>query len=111
MRSGKPAFRLYGAVTLSDAAMAARLADTLPHGAARQDGASLDVDYAGHWVDVDAFLDLAATLLQPGQDGHLDVFDDDEGRITRYDLLPGAHQSVSHRYDDILEHTKGEGNW
>jgi len=111
LRSGKPDFRLYGQADLADKVALARLADTLPPDAASLRGGPLDIDYAGRWLDVEDFLDTAARLMQTGDSGHLDVFDDENQVLTRYDLGPGEHLSKTHRYDDILEHTKGEGNW
>ena len=110
-RSGKPDFRLFGRVRLAEAAGLAELAATLPEDAATLDGQALDIEYAGFWIDIEEFLDASARLLQIGDSGHLDVFDDEAGVILRYDLAPGKHTWVTHRYDDIMEHTKGEGNW
>ncbi len=87
------------------------LAATLPEDTATLDGDSLDIEYAGFWIDAEPFLEASARLMHTGDNGHLDVFDDEAGAIIRYDLAPGGHTSVTHRYDDILEHTKGEGNW
>lgn len=111
MRSGKPDFRLFGQFRLAAPGHAARLADALPHDAVTLDGATGEIDYAGFFVDTEEFLELAASLMQQGDEGHLDVFDDENRVLTRHELAPGGHQSRSHRYDDILEHTKGEGNW
>lgn len=110
-RSGKPDFRLFGRVRLADAGSLPTLATTLPEDAAALDGDALDIEYAGFWVDIEDFLDASVRLMQAGDSGHLDVFDDEAGVIVRYDLAPGGHTSVTHRYDDIMEHTKGEGNW
>lgn len=111
MRSGKPDFRLYGQVRLAGPGAAEELSAALPHDAATIENGLLDIDYAGFFVDTEDFLALAASLMKPGDEGHLDVFDDENRVLTRYDLAPGGHESKSHRYDDILEHTKGEGNW
>ena len=111
MRSGKPDFRLFGQVALKNSAQLAALGHTLPSGAWSIAGETLDIDYAGCSLDMDDFLTAAARLMRPGDVGHLDVFDDEAGRLTRITLAPGGHFSQSHRYDDILEHTKGEGNW
>lgn len=111
MRSGKPDFRLFGQVRLAGSGEYGKLSAALPHDAASLKDGVLDIDYAGFFVDTEDFLDLAASLMKPGDEGHLDVFDDENRVLTRYDLAPGGHESKSHRYDDILEHTKGEGNW
>lgn len=111
MRSGKPDFRLYGQFRLASQEDASRLAAALPHDAVTLDGAVADIDYAGFFVDTEEFLELAAALMQPGDEGHLDVFDDENRVLTRVELAPGGHAAKSHRYDDIMEHTKGEGNW
>ena len=87
------------------------LAASLPDDAAQISGDTLDIEYAGFQLDIEDFLEASDRLLQAGESGHLDVFDDDAGVISRYDLAPGGHTAVTHRYDDIMEHTKGEGNW
>ena len=103
--------RLFGQVTMADPQALRALAATLPDEAASLDANVLDIEYAGFHLDVDDFLDTAARLMHPGDSGHLDVFDDEAGLLTRLELAPGGHDSKSHRYDDIMEHTKGEGNW
>jgi hypothetical protein len=111
LRSGKPDIRVYGQAVLTDRDSLPSLSATLPPDAwSIQDGV-LDIDYAGFFLDVEDFLDTAARLMQNGDSGHLDIFDDEHQILTRYDLARGGHLSKTHRYDDILEHTKGEGNW
>jgi len=111
LRSGKPDLRLYGQVTLSYPERLSRLAGTLVSEAVSISGNVLDIDYAGRHTDVEEFLDTAATLMEEGDSGHLDMFDDESSVLTRYELSHGGHTFKTHRYDDILEHTKGEGNW
>jgi hypothetical protein len=111
LRHGKPDFRLYGQLSIAELDSVLRLTAALPEDAVSVSGLSLDIDYAGFFVDVEEFLDLAATLMREGDSGHLDVFDDENRVLTRYELAPGGHSFKSHRYDDILEHTKSEGNW
>lgn len=88
-----------------------RLAATLVSDAVSLSGNVMDIDYAGRHTDVEEFLDAASVLMEQGDSGHLDMFDDECGVLTRYELSRGGHTSKTHRYDDILEHTKGEGNW
>ena len=111
MRGGRPDVRVFGQAALADHGAAAELAGLLPHEAVSLSGGTLEIDFAGFYIDVEPFLERAATLLRAGDSGHLDHFDDENRVLTRYDLRPGGHESKSHRYDDILEHTKGEGNW
>lgn len=111
MSSGKPDIRVFGQVSMADAGALARLAQTLPDDVASLSGTSMDIEFAGFYIDVDEFLETAASSMRAGDSGHLDYFDDEHGVLTRYDLAPGGHASKSHRYDDILEHTKGDGNW
>ena len=111
MRSGKPDLRLFGQVSLGRPEKLGRLAATLPSEAVSISGTVLDIDYASRHTDVEEFLDAASALMKEGDSGHLDMFDDECGVLTRYELSPGGHTSKTHRYDDILEHTKGEGNW
>lgn len=96
---------------MADAGALARLAGTLPDDVTSLSGSSMEIEFAGFYLDVDVFLETAASSMRAGDSGHLDVFDDENGVLTRYDLAPGGHESKSHRYDDILEHTKGDGNW
>jgi len=111
LKSGKPDFRVFGQVRLKDAQGLKRLGGTLPMEAWSIAGDTLDIEYVGRFLDVEEFLDAAARVIEPGDEGHLDIFDDEAGRLTRMTLAGGGHTSKSHRYDDILEHTKGEGNW
>ncbi|KAF0234536.1 MAG: hypothetical protein FD177_728 [Desulfovibrionaceae bacterium] len=111
MSSGKPDIRVFGQVSMADAGALARLAGTLPDDVTSLSGSSMEIEFAGFYLDVDVFLETAASSMRAGDSGHLDVFDDENGVLTRYDLAPGGHESKSHRYDDILEHTKGDGNW
>ena len=111
MRSGKPDLRLFGQVSLARSENLGLLAATLVSEAVRISGNVLDIDYAGRHTDVEEFLEAASELMEEGDSGHLDMFDDESGVLTRYELSRGGHTSKTHRYDDILEHTKGEGNW
>lgn len=96
---------------MADTHALARLAGTLPDEAVSISGSALEIEFAGFYLDVDEFLETAASTMRAGDNGHLDLFDDENGVLTRYDLAPGGHASKAHRYDDILEHTKGDGNW
>lgn len=111
MNRYRPDLRLFGQVRLAAPEALPRLAATLPGDAASLHGSVLEIEYSGFVIDVEAFLTLAAQLMRPGDSGHLDVFDDESGMLTRYDLAAGGHASKTHRYDDIMEHTKAEGNW
>lgn len=109
--SAKPLLRAYGQVEAGSTATLEALRDALPDDAGRIEGHRLEIDHEGVFFDPEDFLDAAAVLLTPGEGGHLDLFDEDERRLTRYELAHGGHSAKSFRYDDILEHTKGEGNW
>lgn len=111
MRWGRVRFRVYGQVRLTDPAILAELRHALPDGATTLNGDTLDIDHEGGFFDIQDFLEAAARLLPPDQAGNLDVFDDDTCTVTRYELTTGGHSAVCRSYDDILEHTKNEGNW
>lgn len=111
MRSGKPAVRVYGQVETASSQVLQALQAALPDESGRISGNCLDIDFEGLYFDPDDFLAAAARLLAPGDSGNLDLFDDEERRLDRYELAPGGHSLKSYRYDDILEHTKGDGNW
>ncbi|GFK95208.1 hypothetical protein NNJEOMEG_03066 [Fundidesulfovibrio magnetotacticus] len=111
MRNGKPDFRLFGRVRPANPGDLPRLAATLPPDASTRDGDTLDIDYAGLHLDLEDFLQEARRLLGQEGEGHLDAFDDEARVLTRYELSAAGHAAKTHRYDDILEHTKGEGNW
>lgn len=104
-------FRLYGQIRLRDPEALASLGDLLPSQAGKIQDNLLEIDYEGWTVDLEPFLAMAAQVMQAGDEGHVDVFDDQAGLFTRAELAPGGHDLKTYRYDDILEHTKREGNW
>lgn len=103
--------RVYGQVESASSATLAALLAALPDAAASVEGGRLEIDHEGFYFDPDPFLEAAAELLAPEESGHLDLFDEDERSLTRFELARGGHTAKTFRYDDILEHTKGEGNW
>lgn len=104
-------YRIYGRIRglLQDAA--ARLAAEAPFEVARAGAEGLEIEHEGRYVDVEEFLARAVMLLGEGGDGDVDVIDNEAWTITRYALRPGAFEAVSHGLDDVLDHTKGEGNF
>ncbi|GAB6038526.1 hypothetical protein JCM15519_30850 [Fundidesulfovibrio butyratiphilus] len=109
--SVRTVLRVYGQVESSSPATLAALLAVLPDDAGGIEGKRLEIEHEGFYFDPDPFLEAAAVLLAPGEGGHLDLFDEDERSLTRIELAHGGHSAKTFRYDDILEHTKGEGNW
>jgi hypothetical protein len=106
----KPACRVYGEVRGLSPEAWTRLAPACPlESAVYRDGV-LEFEHEGGWVDADGFLEALAQALSPGGEGHADVIDNDAWTISRYVLAPGRASSETFGLDDVLEHTKGEGN-
>lgn len=106
----KADLRVYGeARGLAPEAWAGLASDCPFEGANYRDGV-LEVEHEGRWVDADAFLEALASALSLGGEGHADVIDNEAWTITRYVLTPGKCASQVFGIDDVLEHTKGEGN-
>lgn len=92
-----------------------RLAGLLPEDAATLDekdprGPTLDIEHVGRWFDPQPYLDATAVLAGKVE-AHLDYIDLVDWTIRRLELAPGGWEGPERNLDDILEHTKGEGNW
>lgn len=110
MRPGVP-YRIYGRIRGLAPEAARELAAIAPFDTARAGAGGIEIEHEGRYVDVEEFLARAVALLSEGGDGDVDVIDEEAWTITRYALRPGDFQAVSHGLDDVLDHTKGEGNF
>jgi len=106
-----PALRAYGeARGLAPAAWAA-LAPDCPFETARYADGVLSLEHEGCWVDAEAFVRELASALGPGGEGHLDVIDNAAWTFCRYHLVAGNFEKQQFGIDDVLEHTKNEGQY
>jgi len=104
-------FRIYGRIRGLSPEAAGKLAAEAPFETARAVAGGIEIEHEGRYVDVEEFLARAVSLLPEGGDGDVDVIDHEAWTITRYALRPGDLQAVSHGLDDVLDHTKNEGNF
>jgi hypothetical protein len=63
----------------------------------------LNVDFEGHYIDVEPFLADIARLLSPGGWGKLDYIDQIDYALTRYSILPGEYKHVDVHVDSVVE--------
>ncbi|MBF0480071.1 MAG: hypothetical protein HQK81_00415 [Desulfovibrionaceae bacterium] len=103
--------RLYGQISGIDRDVFSRLEDQLPSGAASFANGAMEIEYEGRAADLEDFLAGAAALMPPGSAGHLDHIDNELWRVNRYTLRPGGFDLESYGVDDVLDHTKAEGNF
>jgi hypothetical protein len=103
--------RLYGEVSGIDKAAHGRLEDCLPAEASTFKDGVMAIEHEGRAVDLEDFLAEAARLMPPESSGHLDHIDNEQWRVNRYTLRSGGHDLESYNIDDVLDHTKAEGNF
>ncbi len=106
-RSG---YRVYGQVWGLDAALAERLGAALPFAEASFEDGVLVLEHEGGWIDVEEAAGEIASALPPGGEANVDLIDNVDWTVTRYAIYPGGYDSETYNADDILEHTKNEGN-
>ncbi len=104
-------YRIYGRIRGIGPDVGQALAAEAPFDMVKVEEDGLSFEHEGRFVDTEGFVSLAVTLLPEGADGDVDVIDEPEWTITRYALRAGAFEVVRHGLDDVLEHTKGEGNF
>jgi hypothetical protein len=110
MRAGADC-RVYGRITGIGREVAEGLAAEAPFDTVEVMGDGLSFEHEGRYVDAEGFMARAVEVMPEGAEGDADVIDGSEWTITRYALRPGAFEAVRHGLDDVLEHTKGEGNF
>ncbi len=74
-------------------------------------GGATDIEHEGRLIDVTPLVDAAVALLPENREGHLDVIDHREWTITRYFIKNKKVEKETFDLDNILEHTKNDGNW
>lgn len=103
--------RIYGRIRGLAPDVARELAALAPFDTATAGPDGIEIEHEGRHVDVEEFLARAVAALGEGGDGDVDVIDEEAWTITRYALRRGAFEAVSHGLDDVLDHTKAEGNF
>lgn len=63
----------------------------------------LAVDFEGHYIDVEPFLNDVARLLLPGGWGKLDYIDQIDYALTRYVIKPGEYKAMEVMVDNVVE--------
>jgi len=63
----------------------------------------LNVDFEGHYIDVEPFLIDVARLLSPGGWGKLDYIDQIDYALTRYVIVPGSYKAQEVLVDNVVE--------
>lgn len=63
----------------------------------------LNVDFEGHYIDVEPFLNDVARLLAPGGWGKLDFIDQIDYALTRYLIKPGSYRAEDVLVDHVVE--------
>lgn len=66
----------------------------------------LSVDYEGHYIDIDDFLDEIRNRLHNHGWAKVDYIDQVEWKLTRYELNNGNFTEQDINIDDFLEPTK-----
>jgi hypothetical protein len=103
--------RLYGEISGIDHKVFQRLEDHLPPEAASFRDGVMRIEHEGRAADLEDFLAEAARLMPAESSGHLDHIDNELWRVNRYTLRPGGFDLESYGVDDVLDHTKAEGNF
>jgi hypothetical protein len=68
----------------------------------------LNVDFEGHYIDVEPFLDACARLLDEGGWGKLDFIDQIDYHLTRYVIKKGEWTAKGVLVDNVVESVKQE---
>ncbi len=63
----------------------------------------LAVDFEGHYIDVEPFLNDVARLLDDDGWGKLDYIDQIDYALTRYVIKKGSYRSVDVMLDNVME--------
>jgi len=103
-------YRVYGQVWGLSEEAAGRLAVELPFSSALFEDGVLVLEHEGGWIDVEEAARGIAEALPEGGEANVDLIDNVDWTVTRYAIYPGRCESETYNADDILEHTKNEGN-
>lgn len=107
----EPALRVYGEVRGLDRAGWEALVAVCPFDEARYADGVLSLTHEGGWVDAEALVRALAASVGPDGEGDLDIIDNAAWTFTRYRLTPGNFTKQCFGIDDVLEHTKAEGQY
>ncbi|QLA15116.1 hypothetical protein [Desulfolutivibrio sulfoxidireducens] len=103
--------RVYGRIRGIGREVAALVAAEAPFDTVEMEADGISFEHEGRFVDAREFVARAVGFLPEGAEGDVDVIDNEAWTITRYALRGGAFEVTRHGLDDVLEHTKGEGNF
>lgn len=81
---------------------------TMPFDQAVYTNRVLSVDFEGHYIDVEPFLNDCARLLDEGGWGKLDFIDQIDYALTRYVLKKGEWKAKDVLVDNVVEGVKQE---
>lgn len=104
-------YRVYGQVWGLTEELFEGIADETPFETADFEEGVLVLEHEGCWIDVESAVEDIASILPEGGEGYVDFIDNLDWTVTRYVIFPGGYESETYSCDDILEHTKGEGNF
>jgi len=104
-------YRVYGQVWGLTEELFEKIAEDAPFDTVDFEDGVLVLEHEGGWVDVESAVEDIASVLPEGGEGHVDFIDNLDWTITRYVLFPNGYESETFGCDDVLEHTKGEGNF
>jgi len=76
---------------------------SMPFDQAKYADRTLSVDYEGCYIDVEAFLDDCARLLDADGWGKLDFIDQIDYRLTRYVIKKGEWKAKDVLVDNVVE--------
>lgn len=68
----------------------------------------LNVDYEGHYIDIDDFLEEIKKRIKSGGWAKVDYIDHVEWKLTRYEIIDGKYSERVVNVDAVLEPTKNE---
>ena len=80
-----------------------RIRPSIPYDQIKYEKRGLHVDYEGHYIDVESFLDEVVKLLDEDGWGKVDFIDHVEWKMTRYILRPGEYDTHHIRVDNVLD--------
>lgn len=104
-------YRVYGQVWGLTEELFERIAAESPFETAVFEEGVLVLEHEGGWIDVESAVEDIVQALPEGGEGNVDLIDNLDWTVTRYVLFPGGYESETYSCDDVLEHTKGEGNF
>ncbi|WP_027179161.1 hypothetical protein [Maridesulfovibrio bastinii] len=100
--------RVYGDVSGFSAEDFEEIRHSLPFEKIVYEDGVLSVDYEGHYIDIDDFLDEIKNRLDSKGWAKVDYIDHVEWKLTRYEMIDGKFTERVVNVDAVLEPTKNE---